>query len=301
MFQNFIARRDLIKLALGAGVVTTAFAGPGRIALADDHMASATKGLVTVHKLGPVTLHAYMAPEASALVTTQIVETPNELHIIDTQFLQDFAKEARAYADGLGKPIRRVYLSHYHPDHLLGGSQFADVEFVTSDAVRADVNANGKMYAARKEKFKDVTPMNVPQGSLGTGSDTWDGVNVEIAEVKDCEASNALTFHFPEAGLMIVQDLMYASAHAFPLGKHDNWIAALGRIRATDGLEVIGAGHGLPATAGAIDDAIAYLQFQAMTIGESKDGQTAIAALRQQYPGYGGAGLLNFINFLYKS
>ena len=301
MFHNFIARRELIRLALGAGVVTTAFAGSGRIALAEKTMPSATKGLVTVHKLGPVTLHTYMAPEASALVTTHIVETPNELHVVDAQFLQEFASEARAYADGLGKPIRRVYLSHYHPDHILGGSQFADVEFVTSDAVRADVDANAKMYASRKEKFKDTTPFRSPQGGLSAGSDTWDGVGVEIAEVKDCEASNALTFHFPEAGLMIVQDLMYANAHAFPLGKHENWIAALGKIRGADGLKVIGAGHGLPTTAGAIDDAIAYLQFQAATVGESKDAATAIAALKKQYPGYGGAALLNFVNFLYKS
>ncbi|MEL7465368.1 MAG: MBL fold metallo-hydrolase [Pseudomonadota bacterium] len=300
MTQMNMNRRDMIRLAAGAGAITTAFAGAGHVARAASHAATPMQGMITIHKLGPVTLHSYMAPEASALVNTHIVETANELHVIDTQFLQGFAAEARAYADSLGKPIKGVYLSHSHPDHLLGGSQFADAPFMTSAAVRADVDGNEAMYAARKEQFGDATPLNRPSADIVPGAATWDGLDVTIAEVKDAEAAATLTFHIPEAGLFIAQDLLYANAHAFPLGNADNWTAALRDIQALEGVKVIGAGHGLPAAPGAIDDAIAYLEFQQKVIGESGDADSAVAAISSAYPGYGGKDLLGFVSYRFR-
>ncbi|WP_425039774.1 MBL fold metallo-hydrolase [Primorskyibacter sp. S187A] len=299
MTKPILNRRQLITAAASAGVISTAFATTGKVAQAASHAATPMAGMITIHKLGAVTLHSYTAPEASALVNTHIIETANELHIIDAQFLQSFASEVRAYADSLGKPIKQLYLSHAHPDHLLGAAQFADVPFVTSDAVRADAEASTDMFEDRKAQFGDDTPLYMPEGGLGLGATSWGGVAVEIAEIKDAEAANTLTFHIPEAGLVIAQDLLYANAHAFPLGNTPNWIAALEGIRATDDLRLVGAGHGLPASPGALDDAIAYLIFQNEVITSSGDAETAVAALSEAYPGYGGAGLLNFVSYRY--
>ncbi|MEM6391081.1 MAG: hypothetical protein AAF825_14665, partial [Pseudomonadota bacterium] len=77
-------------------------------------------------------------------------------------------------------------------------------------------------------------------------------------------------------------------------------IAALEGIRDTEGLKVIGAGHGLPASPGAVDDAIAYLNFQNDVISNSADAETAIATLSEAYPGYGGVDLLGFVNFRFQ-
>lgn len=300
MTKATLKRRDMIKMAAGVGAISTAFATTGRVAQAQSRSTTPTAGMVSVHKLGAVTLHSYTAPEASAMVNTHIVETANELHVIDAQFVQSFAAEARAFAESLGKPIAQLYLSHSHPDHILGASQFADVPFVTTDAVFADAQGSVGMYASRKEKLGDTTDLYMPQGGLATGVANWDGVAVEIAEVKDAEAANTLTFHFPEAGLIIAQDLLYASVHAFPLGNTPKWITALERIRDTDGLKVIGAGHGLLATPGAVDDAISYLNFQSKVISSSGDAETAVAALSDAYPGYGGRDLLGFVNFRFQ-
>lgn len=299
MSELSLNRRSMIKLAASAGAISGAFASTGRIALADDSAVTPLSGTVTIHKLGPITLHSYTAPEASAMVNTHIVETANALHVIDAQFLQGFASEARGYADSLGKPIANVYLSHSHPDHLLGAAQFSDVDFVTSAAVRADVDKNQGMYQRRKEQLGDTTELYLPTGSLEVGVGDWDGVEVLISEVNDAEAAVTLTFGFPEAGLVIAQDLLYANAHAFPLGNAENWIAALQSIAATDGLKVVGAGHGLPASPGAIDDAIGYLSFQQETLADSADAKTAIDALSKAYPNYGGRDLLSFVNFRY--
>lgn len=300
MTETVFNRRDMIRMAAGAGVITTAFATTGQVAQAASHAATPSQGMITIHKLGAVTLHSYTAPEASAMVNSHIVETANALYVIDAQFLQGFAAEVRAYADSLGKPIKALYLSHSHPDHILGAPQFADVPFLTSDAVRADVDASAGMYAGRKEQFGDTTETYLPQGGLALGAADWDGVEVQIFEVKDAEAASTLTFHVPEAGLMVVQDLLYAQAHAFPLGNTPNWIAALETVRATDGVKVIGAGHGLPAGPGAVDDAIAYLNFQNEIIQSSSDADTAIAGIADAYPGYGGKDLLGFVSYRFQ-
>lgn len=300
MSNTIVDRREMIRLAAGVGAISASFATTGQIAHADSLSTTPMKGMITVHKLGPVTLHSYTAPDASAMVNTQIVETANALHIVDAQFLQGFASEARAYADSLGKPISQLYLSHSHPDHILGAAQFADVPFVTSAGVHADVVGSAGMYAGRKQQFGDTTELHMPEGSLMPGAMRWDGVDVTVAEVTDAEAAHTLTFHIPEAGLMIAQDLLYANAHAFPLGNSANWIAALEDIRAMEGLKVIAAGHGLPATPGAVDDALSYLKFQNDIISSSDDAETAIASITKKYPGYGARDFLKFVNYRFQ-
>ncbi len=292
-----LSRRGLIRLALGTGVVSATFATRGHVARADSHAATPLSGLVTSHRLGPVTLHTYAAPEASSWVTTQIIETANEIHVIDTQMVQAFAAEARALIDSLGKPIKRVYLSHAHHDHIFGITQYPEAEFVTSAAVLGDVQGfiDAGTYAQRKAGLEDTSELRLPEDGLAAGAANWDGVNVMISEVADCEASNTLLFHIPEAGLLVAQDLLYANVHAFPVANHPNWIAALQDLRGMEGLRVIGAGHGLAAAPGAIDDAIAYLTFRENVIAASAGAEDAIAAIGAAYPSYGAKTLLSFV------
>ncbi|MEM7696585.1 MAG: hypothetical protein AAF318_19235 [Pseudomonadota bacterium] len=195
------------------------------------------------------------------MVNTHIVETESGHHMIDAQFLRALGAEVRAFAGSLGKPIRQRDLFHADPDHLLGASQFADVPFITSDDVLADAQQSEEMYRGRKAQFSDETPLVLPAGGFALGTQDWDGVSVMVDQVADAEASHTLTVHILEAGLAIVQNLLDANAHALPLGKAGNWIAALKDVAALEGLRVLGAGHGLPAAPGAVEDAIASLTF----------------------------------------
>lgn len=300
MESNSFNRRSMIKLALGAGVIGVPFATSGQVAQADSASATPMQGMISIHKLGPVTLHTYVAPNVSAVVTSQIIETANSLHIIDAQFVPAFAAEMRAYAESLGKPIEAVYLSHAHPDHVLGASQLSGLPFVTADEVMVDVNNTMDIYNGQKQQMGDTSPLYLPEGGLAAGTAQWDDVAVEIALVQNAEAPNALTFHVPEAGLLVAQDLLYANAHAFPLHNPDRWVTALNDMKATEGLRVIGAGHGLPAGPGAIEDAIRYIEFQNEVIAASANPEAATETLISAYPTYGAAGLLDFIGFRFQ-
>ena len=294
-----LSRRELISAAAGAGILSTGFTTTGKAAAADNQSDSGS-GLISVYKLGPVTLHSYMAPSSSSVVTTQIVETPNQLHIIDTQFIQSIAKETRDYADTLGKPVAGIYLSHWHPDHVLGAAQYEGLPFFTTADIRADCEKFKTTFEKRKAQFGDSSPLILPEGSLKTGEHDWDGVRVVVSQFDDCEAEHALAFHFPDAALMIVQDLMFNNVHAFPLGNHSNWISTLKNIREEQDVRIIGCGHGLPATVGAVTDSIAYLEFQKAVFGKEEDADSAIAALKSQYPKFEGNSVLRFVSGVYQ-
>lgn len=293
-------RRSMIKAAVSVGAITTGFATVGHVAQAGTHNATPKDGLISIHKLGPVTLHTYTSPEYSGMVNSHVIETSNELHLVDTQFVQALAGEFKAYVDSLGKPIKRIYLSHSHPDHLFGAVQFPDIEFITSDEVLAEAKTATKTYQARKKALKDNTDVVLPVGGLKTGSETWDGLEVQIGQVLDAESAAELTIHIPEAGLYVAQDLLYANAHTFPINNSENWLAALKEMQKLEGIKVFGSGHGLPGAQGVIDDAIAYLNFQNQAISDNTNGDSATEEILKKYPGYGAKDVLGFIGYRYK-
>ena len=80
--------------------------------------------IILTHR-NEVPVHTYTSPEADCLVNTHIIELPTQLLVVDAQYTLTFASEVVSYAETLEKPITRVYISHYHPDHLLGAAAFS--------------------------------------------------------------------------------------------------------------------------------------------------------------------------------
>jgi glyoxylase-like metal-dependent hydrolase (beta-lactamase superfamily II) len=52
------------------------------------------------------------------------VELPAELFLVDPEYTLPLAREVVRYASQLKKPITRLYVTHYHPGHLLGAATF---------------------------------------------------------------------------------------------------------------------------------------------------------------------------------
>jgi len=258
-----------------------------------------TLGGVYITRRGPVTLHTYVAPDASAQVTSHVIETPNRLVVVDTQFVQIFAQDLRAYVDSIGKPIERVILSHEHGDHWAGATQFTDVPFVSTETIAQTVETNLPTYLQLMESVIGAENMpetpNLPQGTLTAESEQIDGIAFEYRVDDNAEAVQHLSIHLPEANVWIVQDLIYNNAHFFPGVDRANWIATLERLgsdAANDDLLLVG--HGLPTTRGEVQSAIAYLQLADELAAGAADGASVIAALQEAYPTYGGNELLGF-------
>jgi glyoxylase-like metal-dependent hydrolase (beta-lactamase superfamily II) len=258
-----------------------------------------TLGSVFITRRGPVTLHTYVAPDASAQVTSHIIETPNRLVVVDTQFVQVFAQDLRAYVDSIGKPIERVILSHEHGDHWAGATQFTDVPFASTETIAQTVETNLPTYLQLMESVIGAENMpetpNLPEGTLTAESEQIDGIAFEYRVDDNAEAVQHLSIHLPEANVWIVQDLIYNNAHFFPGVDRTNWIATLESLGSdTTNDDLLLVGHGLPTTRGEVQSAIAYLQLADELAADATNGASVIAALQEAYPTYGGGELLGF-------
>ncbi len=231
------------------------------------------KGKIFIYDNGSglARVHTYMSPFKAAANTSSIIELKDRLVIVDMQFVDVFAKEFRRYADSLGKPIDRIYLSHEHPDHWMGSIAFQDVNVQALQSTVDFVIARGETIIKKKNK-----PGQVPNftNTVTAGKASIGGLTVELATYKDAESSEALFIILPDLKVLIAQDLLYNNTHLF-LGhdNFDNWITTLEAMKKRYGnYEWFIPGHGEPqASARLIDDNIAYLH-EANKAFEMADG-----------------------------
>ena len=213
-----------------------------------------------------VKIHSFVAPYEYAANATHIIETNNELVIIDTQFITPLAKAFRGYVDSLNKPINRVFISHGHPDHYFGfASAFADQKGYSLEAVNNIIAEYGpQMITNQKPTFGDLIPdeVLVPQHNMKAGtSEIIDGLNYEFESVEGAENEIQLLIKLPEIGVVIAQDLVYSGVHLWlGMGWFDNWMNELQKVVDLEGYNYILPGHGLPCVKDEVANNIQYLK-----------------------------------------
>src|SRR5262249_49156680 len=103
-------------------------------------------------------IHTFTAPEDGWRVTSHIIELPSQLIVVDAQYTLSHAREVARYAATLGKPLTRLYVTHYHPDHLLGAAAF-DAPLFALESVRDKISVAGDRVAREEhEKVGDDVP-----------------------------------------------------------------------------------------------------------------------------------------------
>src|SRR5262249_27635205 len=154
---------------------------------------------------GSVPIHTYTAPEDGWLVTSHIVELPSQLLVVDAQYALPFAREIVRHAAGLGKPITRLYVTHYHPDHLLGAAVFEAPLFTLTSVAEKICKAGDRVAREEHEKGGDDIPTTArqPNRRIDEGEEIIDGVRVEHRLLRTAETEDALIMALPDAGAII--------------------------------------------------------------------------------------------------
>jgi glyoxylase-like metal-dependent hydrolase (beta-lactamase superfamily II) len=287
-----LSRRQV--LTLGVSVVAAAsVGGTFRAASAGNQLA----GKVTLTHRGKLKVHTYTAPEKGWQVTSQIIELPDQLIVVDGQYLLPFAREASAYCKGLGKPISRLYISHFHPDHHLGAEAF-DAPVYAMAEVKAKILAIGDRLAnEERAKFPDepgIIPDHAikPQFEVNPGIETIAGVKFDFRVVRHAEADPSLVVALPDEKILIAQDLIYNKVHLFLGEKNfEGWTSALNEYHALPYNRIL-PGHGVPGGVELYGHMTDYLTFARTALANAPDGTTFINAMVQHYPTYGVRSLL---------
>lgn len=208
--------------------------------------------IIIAKQAGDVRIHTFISSyeDNNIANATHIIESKNMLVLVDGQFLVPYAKQFRAYADNLGKPIQRLYVSHRHPDHWFGiGTAFSDIAIYALPETRDFIKEHGE--DSRKDhvpKMGDLAPETivVPQNIAGPGVEIIDGVTYVFDRVTDTEIDFLLTIKLPELRVYIVQDLIYSRTHLYLTKDMEHWSGILDRMLQSS-YELFLPGHGLPA------------------------------------------------------
>jgi glyoxylase-like metal-dependent hydrolase (beta-lactamase superfamily II) len=255
---------------------------------------------VTRNPIAPI--HTFTAPEDGWLVTSHIIELPTSLLVVDAQYTLTYAREVVRYAEALKKPLAGVYVTHYHPDHLLGAAAFDAPLYALPSVAEKIAKAGDRVAREEHEKMGDVIP-NVarrPDRLLTKSEEVIEGVRLQYRLVRSAETENALVIAVPDARAIIVQDLVYNRSHLF-LGEKDfdGWRAALREYRALPYDHVL-PGHGLPGDVALYDEMIAYLDFAESALKASRSGEEFRGRLIDQFPDHGCHKVLNHqLRFLF--
>jgi glyoxylase-like metal-dependent hydrolase (beta-lactamase superfamily II) len=243
---------------------------------------------MVVKQAGDVRIHTCIASfvENNIANATHIIESRNSLVLVDGQFLVPYAQKFRAYADSLGKPIERLYVSHRHPDHWFGtGAAFGDVPIYALAETADFIRDHGEDSRSDHWKLGGLVPdrVVVPKGIVEPGEDTIDGVRYLFDKVIDTEIDFHLTVRLPELGVYFVQDLVYSGTHLYLTQHLLNWIAVLQEALSSD-YELFMPGHGLPADKNEVARNVEYLAAAQQAVANGLTNEAFKDFLLQRYP-----------------
>jgi glyoxylase-like metal-dependent hydrolase (beta-lactamase superfamily II) len=307
MFGRYDAHRSLLY---ASGVLALGLLLGCRVAFAAAPLGTSVeipgmKGKVTINDRGTAKIHTYAFSPTSW--TTHIVETNEGLVVIDAQMMIPDAREAVAYARSLNKPIRRLIISHGHPDHWLGLGEWGDLPTASIAEVRDFIN--GEKGASLYRGFKEGIPpyralgpqLSDKRGTIANelrDSEKIVGLDFVFEKVLDGEADVQLLVKLPELKTLIVQDLIYNNTHHFigqnraaaeALPTFDGWIDAMRRVKSENrSAELLLVGHGAPTGPAAIDETIAYLVKAKEMFQKAKDGAELKQLMEAAFPGLDG-------------
>jgi glyoxylase-like metal-dependent hydrolase (beta-lactamase superfamily II) len=237
---------------------------------------------------GDVRIHTFVSSFTYDNIAnaTHIIETRNQLVLVDGQFLAPYARAFRDYADGLGKPIERLYVSHRHPDHWFGlGTAFSDVTIYALQETASFIQEHGEDSVRDHWKLGDLAPSEVvvPQKVVSPGEETIDGVRYVFEQVEEAEIDFQLTIGLPDLGVYFAQDLIYSGTHLYLTKEMGHWIRVLREMLVSD-YELFMPGHGLPADKNEVARNIEYLSAAQQAIGSGLTNDAFKDFMLQRYP-----------------
>lgn len=243
---------------------------------------------MVVKQAGDVRIHTCVSPFVGDNIAnaTHIIESKSALVLVDGQFLAPNAVKFRDYADSLGKPIERLYLSHRHPDHWFGlGAAFSDVPIYALAETASFVQEHGEDSRKDHWKLGDLVADNVvvPQEIVEPGEETVDGVTYVFDRVIDTEIDFHLTIGLPEFGVYFTQDLIYSGTHLYLTSEMGHWIQVLEQMLTSD-YELFMPGHGLPADKNEVARNIEYLSAARQAVADGLSNDAFKDFLLARYP-----------------
>jgi cyclase len=257
------SRRRVLQLASGAASLAAGHAWAKRAgsapAAGPAFGAPPATVINTELKKLSATTYAFLQREAPgqsnySVSNFGIVVGPRSLLAIDAGGGPQHARNFIAAAKPFGKPFDRVVITHSHPDHIIGLTQFApEIEIVAQEETRTQMAAMGAMptpaYWATNPAWGrpgDVNKVILPTTTFHDRMSVFYGdTQVDFVWPGRAHTSGDALVRLPKEKILFMGDIAFFGVT--PLngsGFIEDWIKVCDRTLADDGVETIVPGHG---------------------------------------------------------
>jgi glyoxylase-like metal-dependent hydrolase (beta-lactamase superfamily II) len=258
------------------------------------------QGLYYMKEVGGVKFHVYTSPMPAGASASVVIETKNALILQDVQQNKPQMDDLKSLIQSIGKPLRRIYISHDHSHHWAGLETFPGIPVYanqpTIDAMKQ--KGEGELQALKSQFGAEAIPyakVIVPGNVVEAGSqEVVYGVRFVFSSPAPQLTGPVIFMEFPDQKVMITHHLAYVGVHV-PLPPVDGRLAKLNEMKGKDWAWVIG-GHGIPVPGPEyFSKTIDYYTTLGKVIKESPDAATAKDKMLKAYPSYGGVVLLDLL------
>jgi glyoxylase-like metal-dependent hydrolase (beta-lactamase superfamily II) len=226
-----------------------------------------------------------------------ILSTDSSCILIDTQFLKSDARQVAERIKEIGKPLKAIFVTHFHPDHVWGGAEllehFPDATVYARPEVKQDIELDFSARMLRWTGWFNVGPYagEVPDKLFpieAYTADTYhlDGHEIRLIDLMPAETINATAFYLPESKTYIAGDHLYNKCHYYigaGLNRPDLWIDSLEAVMSNYQIERVVPGHGYVGGTEIFDEAIEYLRYYEAQYEPYKPQEEMVEAMLERY------------------
>jgi glyoxylase-like metal-dependent hydrolase (beta-lactamase superfamily II) len=231
--------------------------------------------------------HIHCSGEAGIFANAYIVETEKSLVAIDATLTVSEARSFRQRIKALGKPLKAVLITHAHPDHVAGISEWLPAAGTPIYAVRKIEQLMRATEAAKRAQwgpvFKDewIQKWTYPNQIAEDGAEVIiDEAVFEVVETGpggDCDA-NSVWIMRAKPVAAFVGDLIFNGTHSYLADGHTaEWLNNLVRVRSLlPDNALIYPGHGEPGDIKLFDSQESYLRAYRQAVAEISGGKALL-------------------------
>jgi glyoxylase-like metal-dependent hydrolase (beta-lactamase superfamily II) len=230
-------------------------------------------------------IHVHRSGEAGILANAYIVETERSLVAVDATLTVSEARSFRERLIRLGKPLKAVLITHAHPDHVAGITEWL---LSKSTPIYAVQRVEQLMRVTEQSKraqwepvFKDqwiahwTYPNRVVEDGTYVDVDDLRFRVVDIGAGGDCDA-NSVWIMEGEPVQAFVGDLIFNGAHSYVADGHvSDWLNNLRRVHSLlPKNALIYPGHGAPGNMALFESQENYLREYRQAIQAIANGKS---------------------------
>lgn len=239
-----------------------------------------------------LSIQPFTSSDAGAWSNSYLISGESDAILFDVFMLQSDAVQVADRIRKSGKTLKKVMISHAHPDHFMGldviTERFPDARVVSTQDVVTDIQTDGPwMFSMLKGKLGPEGPRTlvVPE-PLAVPVLELEGVKLRVVEFGEGESKHCAAVYISELESLLSADLVYNQAHLYLQERHlESWLARLDELEtfAEGRVVTIHPGHGKAAGLELIGQTRGYLHDFADAIKRG-DAKAAEQYMLARYP-----------------